>query len=80
VDYRSLNDIITKNRYPLPLINEIIDRISSAIVFSKIDLKDIYYCICIREGDKWKIAFRIRYSYFKYLVIPFGLTNAPITF
>jgi len=52
VDYRGLNDITTKNRYPLPLINEIIDRVSSATVFSKIDLKDTYYRIRIREGDE----------------------------
>jgi len=80
VDYRGLNAITTKNRYPLPLINEIMDRVSGAIVFSKIDLKDIYYRIRIREGDEWKIAFRIRYSYFKYLVMPFSLTNTPTTF
>jgi len=80
MDYRGLNDITTKNRYPLPLINEIMDRVSGAIVFSKIDLKDIYYYICIREGDEWKIVFRTRYSYFEYLVMPFSLTNTPATF
>jgi len=52
MDYRGLNDITIKNRYPLSLINEIMDCISSAIVFSKIDLKDVYYCIRIREGNE----------------------------
>ena len=80
VDYRGLNDITIKNRYPLPLINEIMDRVNSAKVFSKIDLKDAYYRIRIREGDEWKTAFRTRYGHFEYLVIPFGLTNAPATF
>ena len=80
VDYRGLNDISIKNRYPLPLINEIMDRVNGAKVFSKIDLKDAYYRIRIREGDEWKTAFRTRYGHFEYLVMPFGLTNAPATF
>ena len=58
VDYRGLNNITTKNRYPLPLINEIMDRINGARFFSKIDLKDAYHWIRIREGDEWKTAFR----------------------
>ena len=51
-----------------------------AKIFIKIDLKDAYYRICLREGDEWKTVFRTRYSYFEYIVIPFGLINAPITF
>ncbi|EDN06339.1 hypothetical protein HCAG_02942 [Histoplasma mississippiense (nom. inval.)] len=62
VDYRGLNEITVKNRYPLPLISEILDRIR------------------IRAGDEWKTAFRTRYGHFEYLVLPFGLTNAPATF
>jgi hypothetical protein len=80
VDYRGLNAVTVKNRYPLPLIGEIMDRVNGATVFSKIDLKDAYHKIRIQEGDEWKTAFRTRYGHFEYLVMPFGLTNAPATF
>jgi hypothetical protein len=80
VDYRGLNAVTIKNRYPLPLISEIMDRVSGATCFSKIDLKDAYYRIRIKPGDEWKTAFRTRYGHFEYLVVPFGLTNAPAAF
>lgn len=80
VDYRGLNKVSVKNRYPLPLISEILDRLSGAKYFSKIDVQDAYYRIRIREGDEWKTAFRTRYGHFEYTVMPFGLTNAPATF
>ena len=80
VDYRGLNKITRKNRYPLPLINEILDRLSGAKVFTKLDLRDAYYRIRIQEGDEWKTAFRTRYGLFEYVVMPFGLTGAPSTF
>ena len=80
VDYRGLNAITIKNRYPLPLISELLDRLGGSIVFSKLDLRDAYHRIRIREGDEWKIAFCTRYGYFEYLVVPFGLTNVPATF
>ena len=80
VDYRGLNKIIIKNRYPLPLISEILDRTQGSYYFSKIDIKDAYYRIRIAEGDEWKTAFRTRYGLFEYTVMPFGLTNAPATF
>src|SRR5690606_13940130 len=80
VDYRGLNKITLKNRYPLPLISEILDRASGAQYFSKLDIKDAYYRIRIKEGDEWKTAFRTRYGLFEYLVMPFGLCNAPATF
>ena len=80
VDYRGLNAITIKNRYPLPLITEIMDRVTGANYFSKIDLKDAYYQIRIKAGDEWKTAFRTRYGHYEFLVIPFGLTNAPATF
>ena len=69
-----------KNRYPLPLIDEILDRLSGARVFTKIDVKNAYYRLRIRESDEWKSAFQTRYRLFEYLVMPFGLTNAPASF
>ncbi|OQE16552.1 hypothetical protein PENFLA_c027G03970 [Penicillium flavigenum] len=80
VDYRGLNRVSVKNRYPLPLISEILDRLSGAKCFSKVDVKDAYYRIRLREGDEWKTAFRTRYGHFEYIVMPFGLSNAPATF
>jgi hypothetical protein len=80
VDYRGLNAITIKNRYPLPRIDELMDRISGARFFTKLDLRDAYHRIRIRRGDEWKTAFRTRYGQFEYLVMPFRLTNAPATF
>jgi transposase InsO family protein len=80
VDYRALNKVTRKNRAPLPLINEILDRLAKAKRFTKLDLKDAYHRLRIREGDEWKTAFRCRYGHFEYTVMPFGLVNAPATF
>lgn len=80
VDYRGLNAITYKNRHPLPLISETLDRLGNAGVFSKMDLKDAYHRIGIKRSDRWKTAFRTRYGHFQYRVMPFGLTNAPATF
>ena len=80
VDYRGLNAVTIKNRYPLPLITEIMDRVTGANYFSKIDLKDAYYRLRIKAGDEWKTAFRTRYGHYEFLVVPMGLTNSPAVF
>ena len=80
VDYRKLNSITVKNRYPLPLTNQLIDRLTEAKYFTKIDLRSGYNLIRIKEGDEWKTAFNCKFGHFEYLVMPFGLTNAPAVF
>ena len=80
VDYRGLNAITIKNRYPLPLIGESLDRLSQATRFTQLDLINAYHRLRIRKGDEWKTAFRTRYGHYEYQVMPFGLTNAPATF
>src|SRR5438034_10989109 len=80
IDYRGLNKVTWKNRYLIPLINKILDRVVSAKIYTKLDLQNAYQRICIRKGDEWKTAFRTRYGHFEYLVLPFGLANALATF
>ena len=80
VDYRGLNNITVKNRYPLPLIHEMLDRLVGAHYFTKLDLRGAYNLVRIKEGEEWKTAFRTRYGHFEFMVMPFGLTNAPATF
>ena len=80
VDYRGLNAITIKNRYPLPLITEIMDRVTRANYFSKVDLKDAYHRLRIKVGDEWKTAFRTRYGHYEFLVVPMGLINSLATF
>jgi len=72
VDYRGLNKVTIKNRHPLPLIDETLDRLQGAKIFTKLDLKDAYHRVRIREGHEWKTAFRTRYGHFEYLVMPLG--------
>ena len=80
VDYRKLNEMTVKDRYPLPLISELIDRLGNAKFFTKIDLRGAYNLLRIKPGHEWKTAFRCRFGHFEYLVVPFGLTNAPAVF
>ncbi|USP74003.1 retrotransposon nucleocapsid protein [Curvularia clavata] len=80
VDYRGLNNITLKNRHPLPLITESLDRLAEAKFYTKLDVREAYHRVRIKEGDEWKTAFRTRYGHFEYTVMPFGLTNAPAQF
>ena len=80
IDYRGLYKITIKNKYPLPLINELRDRLGKATVFTKLDLKNGYYLVRMAPGEEWKTAFKSRYVLYEYTVMPFGLCNAPSTF
>lgn len=80
VDYRGLNTITKKDRYPLPLIYETLRSISKAQWFTKLDVIAAFHKIRVAVGDEWKTAFRSRYGLFEWLVTPFGLANAPSTF
>jgi hypothetical protein len=80
VDYRTLNNITVKDKYPIPIMDTLIDQLSRAHIFSKIDLRTAYNQVRIAEGHEWKTSFRCRYGQYEYLVMPFGLTNAPSIF
>ena len=80
IDYRMLNRMTVKNRYPLPLISELLDQLRQVKYFTKIDLLAAFHQLHIAQGDEWKTAFCTHYRHFEYLVMPFGLTNAPTSF
>jgi hypothetical protein len=80
IDYRALNEVTVKNKYPLPLMDELFDRTQGAQFFTSIDLRNGFHQIAIPEGDREKTAFRTRFGHFEYTVLPMGLCNAPGTF
>lgn len=80
VDYRGLNNGTIKNRYPLPLLQETLNRLSKARYFTTLDVRGAYNLVRMAEGEEWKTAFRTRFGLFESLVMPFGLTNAPADF
>jgi len=80
IDYWGLNKITQKDRYPIPLISDLVDAPKKARVYSKIDLHSAYHLVRITEGEEWKTAFCTRYRSYEWLVMPFGLTNAPSAF
>ena len=80
IDFCGLNNITIKNKYPLPLLSSAFESLEEATVFTKLDLRNAYYLVRIREGDEWKTAFNTPMGHWEYLVIPFGLTNAPAVF
>ncbi|MBW0486734.1 hypothetical protein O181_026449, partial [Austropuccinia psidii MF-1] len=80
VDYRKLNAVTRKNKYPVAPMNQLLTVFNSSTIFSKIELRGAYNLLIIKEGDEHLTAFRTKYGSYEYLVMPFGLTNAPASF
>ena len=80
IDFRQLKKVTVKNKYPLPMIDDLFDQLKDAKIFSKIDLRSGYHQVSIKEEDIRKTAFRIRYGHYEFIVVPFGLSNAVVVF
>ena len=80
IDYRQINKVTVKNKYPLPKIEDLFNQLKGASIFSKIDLRSRYYQLQVKDVDVLKTAFRTRYGYYEFLVMSFGFTNAPALF
>jgi len=80
VDYCGLNKVTMHNKYPIPLMMELRDQVHDGQIFTKLDLNNGFYLIRVCKGDKWKTALRTWYGHYQYLVMAFGLVNAPATF
>ena len=80
IDFRQLNKVIVKNKYPLPRIDGLFDQLKDARIFTKIDLRSGYHQLIIKEEDIIKTTFKTRYGHYEFTVVPFGLSNAPTVF